>query len=586
MNTAEYRVVRNGRGQYSIWPATQDPPAGWADVGVAGTRASCLAHVESVWTDIRPTPDADGCGPAVTLHGLVGAQARRTPDAVAVEGCEGTLTYAALTAAAGRVAHGLRRHGVSRNDLVGICADPSLDLVTGVLGTLMAGAGYVPLDPAYPVTRLAFMAEDAATAVTLVRRRLRDRAPAPPGGALALDDPGLWAAEPQTDPAGPAGPAGPGDPGGDDDIAYAIFTSGTTGRPKGVANTHRGVVNRLTWMQRTYRLGADDVVFQKTPISFDVSVWELFWPLMTGARMLLADPGGHRDPVYLRAAMLRHHVTTAHFVPSMLSVFLDQPGIGELRRLRRVICSGEELPAELARRFTSRLPWCELHNLYGPTEAAIDVSAWACGPQALRGRVATPIGSAIDNVQLHVLDEARRPVPAGASGELYIGGVGVSLGYLGRPALTAERFGPDPFGAPGSRLYRTGDLARWNAEGVLEFQGRIDHQVKLRGVRIELGEIESVLRAVAAVRDAVVLLREDAPGVQRLVAYLTPAGGSSIDVDAVRAELARVLPDIMIPGAFVCLESLPLTPNGKLDRSALPPPSRRRPPRTTASVRG
>ena len=359
------------------------------------------------------------------------------------------------------------------------------------------------------------------------------------------------------------------------DLAYVIYTSGSTGRPKGVLNTHRGIVNRLHWMQRRYRLGADDVVLQKTPASFDVSVWEFFWPLLAGARMVLARPGGHKDAAYLRDLIRAQGVTTVHFVPSMLSVFLAEEDAEEdserCQVLRRIICSGEELPADVAARCLQTLP-AELHNLYGPTEAAIDVSAWQCTPDALAGRARVPIGGPIQNLRLYVLDSRMRAVPVGVPGELFLGGVGLARGYLRRPALTADRFVPDAFGPPGSRLYRTGDLARWRPDGTVEFLGRIDGQVKIRGLRIELGEIEATLREQPGIADAAAVVREDVPGDRRIVAYVV--GGA--DQAALRTALRRRLPDYMVPSAFTALDALPLQPNGKLDRRALPAPQRGR----------
>jgi amino acid adenylation domain-containing protein len=376
---------------------------------------------------------------------------------------------------------------------------------------------------------------------------------------------------------------GPPEPScGPDNVAYAIYTSGTTGRPKGVLNTHRGLVNRLRWMQRVHRLRSDDVVLQKTPMSFDVSVWEFFWPLLAGSRLLIAEPQGHRDPAYLCDIIARRRVTTVHFVPSMLSAFLDQEGAERAGALRRVISSGEELPVSVATELMRRLPHCKLYNLYGPTEASIDVSAWECRPDTLAGRATTPIGTAIDNVQLHLVDGAGTPVTDGAPGELCISGVGLARGYLGRPGLTAASFVPNPFGPAGSRMYRTGDIARRNAEGDLEFLGRTDQQIKLRGIRIEPAEIESVLRSVPGVRDAVVVLREDVPGQPRLAAYVTSAGGFRVDPTLVRARLAEQLPAAMRPHSLTQLDALPLTSNGKLDRHALPRPERRRSRRAPA----
>ncbi|WP_422751932.1 non-ribosomal peptide synthetase/MFS transporter [Micromonospora sp. WMMD708] len=541
--------------------ATPDVAVSALDLLPAGERALLAS-----WNDTTADFPA-----AETLHGPIEAAAAATPDAVAVT-IEGvSTTYAQLNAAANRVAHRLRAAGVGPETLVGVCAERSVELVAGLLGVLKAGGAYLPLDPEYPADRLAFMLTDAAAPVVLVQEQLRDVLPTVDATVLALDDPTLWADQPDTDPTPLAGP---------EHLAYVIYTSGSTGRPKGVPNTHRGIVNRLDWMQKTYRLGADDAVLQKTPASFDVSVWEFFWPLRTGARLVLAKPGGHKDAGYLRDVLVAERVTTAHFVPSMLTVFLAEEGVEAATALRRVICSGEELPLASAVDFTARLPHCELHNLYGPTEAAIDVSAWHCDPALLAGLTGVPIGGPIANLRLHVLDPAGRECPVGVAGELHIGGVGLARGYHLRPALTAERFVPDPFsGEPGARLYRTGDLARWvpdpagpttgaDPAGVIEFLGRIDHQVKLRGLRIELGEIESALREQPGVAEAAVIVREDSPGDKRLTAYLVGPAEHA----ALKAALKETLPEYMVPAAFVTLDALPLTPNGKLDRKALPAP--------------
>ncbi|MEW2444230.1 non-ribosomal peptide synthetase/MFS transporter [Micromonospora marina] len=501
---------------------------------------------------------------AETLHGPIEERAAATPDAVAVTIDGHSRTYAELNAQANRVAHRLRAAGVGPETLVGVCAERSVELVAGLLGVLKAGGAYLPLDPEYPADRLAFMVGDADAPVVLVQSHLRDVLPDTGATVLELDDATVWADRPDTDPAPTAGP---------ENLAYVIYTSGSTGRPKGVPNTHRGIVNRLDWMQKTYGLGAADAVLQKTPASFDVSVWEFFWPLRTGARLVLAKPGGHKDAGYLRDLLVSERITTAHFVPSMLTVFLAEDGVEAATALRRVICSGEELPLASAADFTARLPWCGLHNLYGPTEAAIDVTAWACEPDRLAQVTSVPIGAPIANLRLHVLDPSGAQCPVGVAGELHIGGVGLARGYHRRPALTAEKFVPDPFsGEPGARLYRTGDLARWVAgpdgAGVIEFLGRIDHQVKLRGLRIELGEIESALRDQPGVTEATVIVREDSPGDKRLTAYLV----GEAEHAALKAALKDTLPEYMVPAAFVTLDALPLTPNGKLDRKALPAP--------------
>ncbi|GAA3312471.1 hypothetical protein GCM10020219_022390 [Nonomuraea dietziae] len=413
--------------------------------------------------------------PGLTLHALVEEQVARTPDAVAVTFEGQSLTYRQLDERANQIAH--RLAGLGAGGLVAICAERSLELVAGLLGILKAGAAYVPLDPSYPQDRLTFMLADAAAPVVLTQSALIPLLASGGATILPLDNPQVWDGLPTAPPDVAQGEA-----------AYMIYTSGSTGKPKGVPNGHRGIVNRLDWMQKRYRLTADDVVLQKTPAGFDVSVWEFFWPLISGARLVLAAPDGHRDPAYLRDLINAERVTTLHFVPSMLAMFLAEEDVDTCASLRTIICSGEELPVDLAVRCLRTLP-AELHNLYGPTEAAIDVSSWQCTLERLEGRATVPIGSPIQNITLHVLDRHGAQVPVGVPGELHIGGVGVALGYHDRPALTAERFS-------GGR-YRTGDAARWLPDGTIEFLGRLDDQVKLRGLRIELGEIETALREKA-----------------------------------------------------------------------------------------
>ncbi len=358
-------------------------------------------------------------------------------------------------------------------------------------------------------------------------------------------------------------------------LAYMIYTSGSTGQPKGVMNTHLGIVNRLMWMQDAYRLTPSDCVLQKTPFSFDVSVWEFFWPLLTGAKLVLALPGGHKDAVYLTDLIAREQITTLHFVPSMLNAFLEQEDLAvSCRSSKRVICSGEALSLALQQRFFARLS-CELHNLYGPTEAAVDVTYWACERKSQLNTV--PIGRPIANTQIYILDRHLQPVPMGLPGELHIGGVGLARGYHNRPELTAEKFIANPFSPePGARLYKSGDLARYLPDGNLEFLGRIDQQVKIRGFRIELGEVESALSGHPAVRENAVIAREDTPGGKNLVGYLVVREEPGPTVTELREFLLKKLPDYMVPAAFVKLERLPLTPSGKIDRQALPPPDENR----------
>ncbi|HEV7667237.1 MAG TPA: amino acid adenylation domain-containing protein, partial [Thermoanaerobaculia bacterium] len=503
------------------------------------------------------------------LHELVEAQTERTPEAIAVLADSGWLTYRDLEVSATRLARHLQALGVAPETRVGIFAERSLEMVVGLLAVLKAGGAYVPLDPDYPRERLAFMLDDSRVPVLLTQQRLAAALPEHDAQVVYLD--AAWAESSGDDERRPVVAAGRVHP---DHAAYVIYTSGSTGRPKGAINTHRAIVNRLLWMQDAYRLDATDRVLQKTPFSFDVSVWEFFLPLLSGARLVIARPGGHQDPAYLRRTIVDRGITTVHFVPSMLHAFLAEDDVDRCVSLVRVIASGEALPWDLEQRFFARLPAVELHNLYGPTEASVDVTAWACGADE-GTRSIVPIGRPIANAQIYLFDRRLRPVPLGATGELYIGGMPLARGYLGRPKLTAEKFVPDPFGeCPGARLYRTGDLARHRQDGAIEYLGRTDHQVKLRGFRIELGEIESALVDHPSVGEAVLVLREDSPGDRRVVAYVVGRDGGTPSTVELGGFLRGRLPEHMAPSAIVALDRLPLTPNGKLDRRALPAPSR------------
>ncbi|MBV9482714.1 MAG: amino acid adenylation domain-containing protein [Acidobacteria bacterium] len=495
------------------------------------------------------------------LHCFIEDQVARSPQALALIFEDQRLTYAELNARANQLGHRLQKLGVGPDVFVGVCAERSLEMVIALLAVLKAGGAYVPLDPEYPQDRLEGMISDINPPIILTQSWLLDRVPAH-APVICLDrDWNLIAQENVANCSVELTGK---------NLAYVIYTSGSTGKPKGVANVHEGIVNRLLWMQDAYQLTAADRVLQKTPYSFDVSVWEFFWPMMTGAALVIARPEGHKDPSYLRQLISDQRITTVHFVPSMLSIFLETTALERTRSLKRVFASGEALTIELQQRFFERVPGAELHNLYGPTEAAVDVTYWKCRPE--RARATVPIGRAIANIQIYILDAHLQPVPIGVSGELHIGGIGLARGYLNRPDLTQEKFIPNPFGRPGERLYKTGDLARFLPDGNIEYLGRTDHQVKLRGFRIELGEIESVLQQCPEVQQAVVTLREDHAGDKRLVAYVKPAQGQVPDSNKLRAHLQSRVPDYMIPAAFLVMEEFPMTTSGKVNRRALPEP--------------
>ena len=449
-------------------------------------------------------------GAPVSLHSLFEKEAACTPDAVAVSFEGQRLSYEELNRRANRLAHYLRRLGVGPEARVTMCLERSPEMVIALLAVLKAGGAYVPLDPDYPSQRLRFMLEDSQSEILLTEGRWRGLFPDYAGTIIELDaDSHLWAEQESENPNVRVEP---------ENLAYIIYTSGSTGTPKGGMNSHAAIVNRLLWMQEAYHLSGSDKVLQKTPFSFDVSVWEFFWPLITGAQLVLARPGGHRDSAYLRDLIADERITTLHFVPSMLQVFLQEPEVEKCISLQRVIVSGEALSVDLQERFFSRLP-AELHNLYGPTEAAVDVTSWACQPEPQARTV--PIGKPIANLRIYICDEHLQPAPIGVAGQLYIGGAGLGRGYVGRPMQTADKWVPNPF-EEGQRLYATGDLARYRPDGAIEFLGRIDHQVKMRGFRIELGEIEHALNSHPAIEESVVIVREDVAGDKRLVAYGVP----------------------------------------------------------------
>jgi amino acid adenylation domain-containing protein len=498
-----------------------------------------------------------------TLHAVFAQQVERSPEALAVVFGQWTLTYRQLEERANQLAHHLRHLGVEPETRVGVCIERSIDLVVALLGVLKAGGAYVPLDPDYPRERLAYMLSDADARVLLTQSHLLGGVPEHTAHTVCVDGDAprirAWPTTPPTELASSR------------HLAYVMYTSGSTGNPKGVAVEHQALVNHMAWLQWQLALSADDRVLQKTAISFDVSAWEVFWPLLTGATLVVAEPGRHQDTSYLVETIAAHRITTIYFVASMLQVFLEEPRLDRCWSLRQLFCGGEAMPDGLAERVADRLD-VQLHNIYGPTEAAIDATSWT----SVRGTCQdpAPIGRPIANTRVYVVDAHDELVPIGVPGELLIGGVGLARGYLDRPEMTAERFVPDVFsGRPGARLYRTGDLVRWRADGLLEFLGRLDHQVKLRGYRIELGEIEFHLSQHADIREAVVIMRD-----QRLLAYVVAREATRPATPLeLRAWLAQRVPEYMLPSLFIELDSLPRMPNGKLDRGSLPTPDTTRP---------
>lgn len=508
-------------------PAT---PCGRLAVGLPADRAGELRAARGASVPVAPA----------TLWSGFAAAAERTPHTPALVVGERTIAYGALRERAEALARTLAAGGAGPGRVVGVRLPRGEALMVALLAVLRCGAAYLPLEPDEAPARSAAIEADARP-------------------VLVIDE---------TTAAAPSGAGTPVAP-GPDDVAYVLYTSGSTGRPKGVAVSHRAIVNRLAWMQGAFALAPGERTLLKTPLGFDVSVWELFWALQVGATLVVAPPGVHRDPAALAAVVRTQRVTTIHFVPSMLHHFVGEPAAAECTTLRRIVCSGEALDSELAGACRRLLPDATLHNLYGPTEAAVDVTAWEVDD--VEGAI--PIGRPVWNTSAYVLDPALEPCIPGAVGELYLAGVQLAEGYRGRPALTAERFVADPYGPPGSRMYRTGDLARRRPDGALEYCGRSDQQIKVRGVRVEPGEVEAALLAHPAVAQAAVLAREDRPGDVRLVAYVVAAAGATADATALRRHAAALLPDPMVPAAVVELDALPIGATGKLDRGALPAPA-------------
>lgn len=488
--------------------------------------------------------------PFVPVIDLIAEMAERRGDDVAVEFGSERLAYRDLWRLAWRLVGHLDGYGVRRGDVVAVQLDRSLELVVAQLAVMACGAVLLPLDPELPPHRIDAMLSDA-------RARLVLSVDAGPVGRVSMlpvldvvtalaEAPDELPRAPRTEGLSP------------DDGSYVLFTSGSTGRPKGVVNTHGGIANRIAWMQETYRLTSDDRVLYKTPVSFDVAIWEWLWPLTAGGRVVVADVGAQRDPVAIARTIRDHGVTITHFVPSMLRLFTAQAEARDCRTLRQIVCSGEELTTVAVDEALEICP--AVDNLYGPTEAAIDVTWWACRPGAER----TPIGGPISGVRLRVVDETGELVPVGVAGELLVGGIALARGYANRPGLTARTFVPDPW-AEGARLYRTGDRVRWCEPGILEFLGRLDAQVKIRGVRVEPGEVEAVLGGMPGVLESVVVVQHDSGRGPQLAAFVT----GSADPDALRGYLRTALPEVMVPHAVTRLDAMPRTASGKIDRAGL-----------------
>ena len=501
---------------------------------------------------------SDAGEPFECLQRMFEAQAARTPDAVAVVCGERKMSYRELDTAANVLARRLRALGIGPERVVGLCAERSIEMVVGLLAILKAGGVYLPLEPEYPDERLAYMLADSGASVLQAQPELAPRFANYTGTIVPLDAQ-TEATEHDRLPLTEVTP---------ENLAYLIYTSGSTGRPKGVQVTHASACNHLRWRQRAYPLSDSDSFLQKASIGFDISVWEIFAPLVAGARLVLGEPGGQRDSAYLARLIAKERITVAHFHPALLRAVLQEPDAARWTSLRQVFCGGETLPRETQRLFFDTVR-AELCHQYGPTETTIDVAAWDCAPDDTRAVI--PIGRPVSNTQLYVLDESMRPAPVGLPGELHVGGLALARAYLNRPRLTAERFVPDPFSSePGARLYRTGDRARLLSDGAVQFLGRVDGQVKVRGYRVELGEIEAALASYPGVRESAAAVHADASGARRLIGYVVARGERQPTTSELREHLKQRLPEYMVPSFFVTLDALPVTPNGKLDRRRLP----------------
>ncbi|MEA5517927.1 amino acid adenylation domain-containing protein [Limnoraphis robusta] len=499
------------------------------------------------------------------IHELFQAQVEQNPDAIAIVVENQYLTYHTLNYQSNQLAHYLQNLGITSESFVGVCVERSPEMLIAILAILKAGGAYVPLDPSYPQDRLEFVLKDAKVSTVLISSHLLDKISHTKAEIITLDNTlqDKISEQPSLNPITNTTPQ---------NSIYVIYTSGSTGQPKGVINTHHGLHNRLLWMQNTYQLTPSDRILQKTPFSFDVSVWEFFWPLLNGACLVMAKPEGHKDSHYLVKLIIAQQITTLHFVPSMLQAFLEEKDLKQCKSIQQVFCSGEALTLELQNLFFKHFD-AELHNLYGPTEAAIDVTAWTCIRDSKLSTV--PIGYPIANTQIYILDSHLQPVPIGVPGELHIGGVGLARGYYNRPELTAEKFIPNPFNyqKTSDRLYKTGDLVRYLADGNIEYLGRLDYQVKIRGLRIELGEIETVLNQHPDIKACRVIAQNYHLNDQYIVAYIIlqePLSTLEQLNQKLQDFLAEKLPDYMIPSHFITLDQFPLTPSGKLDQQSLP----------------
>ena len=517
-------------------------------------EAEELAAVAAGNETARPYPPA-------LLHQAAEHAAARGPRRPAIVHAGMVTSHRELHAAAGRLAARLGGLGIGPGSLVPVCAERGRGQAAAVLAVLKAGAAYVPLDPALPSARLLRMLQDVRPTVVLAERACAAAVPPTTAALVEIDD--IWTGGSTAPADAPIVETSP------DELAYVMFTSGSTGAPKGVMVPHRGIANRLQWAQEHAPLNADDRVLHNASFGFDIAAWELFGPLGAGATVVIPREGEHKDPAALVRLMREARVTVAHFVPSMLRLLLEEPDLPRCDELRAVFCGGEGMGRDLHDRFFERFPGRTLAHFYGPTEASISALAHDCALGLPPGAV--PLGGPIANLRAYLLDDAMHPVPVGVAGEIHLGGVGLARGYLDRPDQTAERFVPDPVShEAGARLYRTGDLARIREDGALEFLGRTDHQVKIRGHRIEPGEIEAALERLPAVARAAVAARGEGEN-RRLVAYFVPQGEAPSEA-ALRAALRHVLPEAMVPSAFVVLEALPLSANGKVDRAALPEP--------------